>query len=36
MHDAQEAWISKVIGDAEHSRDSKLRWDCIKKLQTGR
>ena len=22
-----------MISDAEHSRDGKLRWDCIKKLQ---
>ena len=29
-----EARISKVISDAEHFRDWKLRWDCIRKLQT--
>ena len=34
VDEAKEAWISKVIGDAEHNRDGKLRWDCIKKLQT--
>ena len=35
VDEAKETWISKVISDAEHSRDSrdgKLRWDCIKKL----
>ena len=26
---AKEAWINKVNGDAEHSRDGKLRWECI-------
>ena len=34
VDEAKEAWISKVIGDAEHNQDGKLRWDCIKKLQT--
>ena len=34
VDEATEAWINKVIGDAEHSsRDRKLWWDCIKKLQ---
>ena len=23
-----------MVGDAEHSRDEKLQWDCVKKLQT--
>ena len=23
-----------MISDAEHCRDGKLRWDCIRKLQT--
>ena len=26
---AKEAWINKMIGDAEHSEGGKLRWDCI-------
>jgi len=34
VDEAKEAWISRVIRDAEHNRDGKLRWDCIKKLQT--
>ena len=32
VDEAKEAWISKVIEDAEHSKDRKLQWDCIKKL----
>ena len=34
VDETKEAWINKVIGDAEHNRDGKLQWDCIKKLQT--
>ena len=34
VDEAKETWINKVIGDAERRRDGKLRWDCIKKLQT--
>ena len=33
VDEAKEAWIGRVIRDAEHNRDGKLRWDCIKKLQ---
>ena len=32
VDEAKEAWISRVISDAEHCRDGKLRWDCIRKL----
>ena len=34
VDEAKEVWINKVIGNAEHSQDGKLQWDCIKKLQT--
>ena len=34
VDEAKEAWISKVISDAEHCHNGKLRWDCIRKLQT--
>ena len=34
VDEAKEAWISKVISDAKHCRDGKLRWHCIRKLQT--
>ena len=34
VDEAKEVWISKVIDDAEHSKDGKLWQDCIKKLQT--
>jgi len=26
----EEAWIGRVIRDAEQNRDGKLRWDCTR------
>ena len=34
VDEAKEAWISKGISDTEHCHDGKLRWDCIRRLQT--